>query len=143
VGDAELTRILRSGIPGTAMPFFSYYTENQLGSLVRFLREPMGLKKAPEPVEPAPSPAAQANARKVFEGTCSVCHGRDGRRTQLSLGFRPQPPDLTVYALSPSRELEVITNGYPGTMMRSFVSLPEPTRQALVEQVHSFYREEP
>ena len=138
-GDAELRRILREGIPGTAMPRFDFYTDDRLGELVGFLRGSVGLASAPEPLPVEPTPASRAAAARVFAGTCATCHGADGRGTELSRAFGPPPPDLTRYTLSPGRALDVLTRGYPGTMMPSFADLPLDTRWALVERVRSLY----
>jgi len=32
---------------------------------------------------------------RIFQRTCSPCHGRDGRKGEAALGFNPPPRDLT------------------------------------------------
>jgi hypothetical protein len=39
----------------------------------------------------------------------------------------------------PDYDFQVISNGYPGTMMRSFADVPAPVRWAAVKLVQGFY----
>jgi mono/diheme cytochrome c family protein len=91
--------------------------------------------KTPEPVTAEVPLASQQRAEEIFATTCSVCHGTDGRLTELSRGFEPPPPDFSVHQLAPRWAFEVITRGYPGTMMPGFPSLPEDVRWGLVKIV--------
>lgn len=139
-GDAELHRVLVEGIPGTAMPPFTFYTRPRLAELMGFLRSSIGLAATPEALPLEPPAQARADARSIFDSTCATCHGTDGRGSELARGFSPAPPDLTRLTASPERAFAVVTGGYPGTMMPSFASLPEATRWALVEIERSLYR---
>ena len=138
--DQELRRILRHGIPGSAMPEFGFYTDKRLDELMGFLRNSVGLAAMPEPMPVQPSNEARLEANRTFADTCATCHGPDGRGAALSRPFMPPPPDLTKLSLSPARDFQVLTEGYPGTMMPSFASLPESTRWALVERARSLYQ---
>ena len=60
----------------------------------------------------------------------------DGKGSQLSRDFKPRPPDLRVFSLLPQRAFEVITNGYPGTVMPAFGSLPKNVRWGLVKIIN-------
>jgi mono/diheme cytochrome c family protein len=87
---------------------------------------------------PADIPAKTLNqAGQVYEQTCTPCHGQDGRGTEQSRGYRPPPPDFTAYGLTPQRTFEVISKGYPGTLMPGFGHLPEAVRWGLVQVVSS------
>lgn len=139
MSDQTLRRILLEGIPGTSMPRFGFYTAGQLEGVIAFLRGNIGLLAAPAPA-PTTAPADSARGLTVFYQTCTVCHGPDGRGTALSAGFSPPPPDLTLIGFTPSRAFEVISRGYPGTMMPSFAELPESTRWGLVQVVSELYQ---
>ena len=81
--------------------------------------------------------SAQAEEAKVnFDKNCAACHGKDGRGTPEAKKLEPPPTDFTVYNLLPERAFEVISNGYPGTMMVSYSNLPEGIRWGLVKIVN-------
>jgi mono/diheme cytochrome c family protein len=131
----HLLEVLRRGVPGTGMPYFSFFDGDKLDALVDYLDGRFGVLSPPEKVPIAIAPAARMQAETVYAQACSVCHGRDGRPSELARGFEPPPPDFTVHQLSPGRAFEVITEGYPGTVMPPFAALPEAVRWALVELV--------
>ena len=106
-----LHRILMSGVDGTGMPRFQYYDAS-----------------------------ARQRAEKVWSETCKKCHGKNGSGSPMSAPYRPPPPDLTRWFPGPERTFEVITQGYPGTMMPAFRQLPEDVRWGLVDVVRSKYR---
>lgn len=130
---AYLHKILTEGIPGSAMPYFTFFDRNKLDSLAQYLNSNYHILEKPEPVPVSVSPAAFEQARQVFEKTCSTCHGLDGKGSKQALDYRPPPPDFTAYSLTPQRMLEVISNGYPGTMMAGYGNLPEEVRWGLVQ----------
>jgi len=135
----KLHEILREGVRGSAMPVFDFYLKDEIALLRGFLREKVGLR---EPVEVAarPQPAAATGAAKqLFDGTCSVCHGSDGRGSATGLAFAPPVPDLTRLSVTPAYGFAVVSEGYPGTMMRSFASEPEEVRHAAVALIQEFY----
>jgi mono/diheme cytochrome c family protein len=85
--DDDLRRVIRLGIPGTAMPGFQDLSDEQVDELVerikafspRFARGP-----APEPLELPEDPGFQEGrveeARRVYEQIgCAGCHGKEGR----------------------------------------------------------------
>jgi hypothetical protein len=55
--------------------------------------------------------------------------------TDVSKDLRPQPPDFTAFSLQPQWSFNVITNGYRGTAMPGYGSLPEGVRWGLVKVV--------
>jgi mono/diheme cytochrome c family protein len=142
MGDAKLNAILLAGVDGTAMPRFDYYLDSELGVLRTFLREKVGLRRAVEPVRHALTAPAREQAREVFAKTCTVCHGDDGHGSERGRAMRPAPPDFADIALAPSRAFQIITDGYPGTLMHGYPDLPAEVRWALVERVQRFYRGE-
>jgi mono/diheme cytochrome c family protein len=129
-------RILIDGISGSAMPYFTYFDRDKLESLVSYLNQKYHVIGSPGPLPVQIPKEALEQANKVYAETCSVCHGMDGRGAKLSEQFRPPPPDFSAYSLLPQRTLEVITNGYPGTLMPSFSNLEEEVRWGLVEIVN-------
>lgn len=131
-----LLQILTKGVNGTAMPYFGYYEKGKLNHLIDFLDSRLDILGKLTPVPVVISPADQERANQIFSENCSVCHGKDGKGTPEAKKFEPPPPDFTAYNLLPERAFEVITNGYPGTMMVSFENLPEEVRWGLVKVVN-------
>jgi mono/diheme cytochrome c family protein len=126
-------RILVDGISGSAMPYFTYFDRNKLQGLVDHLDKRYHMIGLPGPISVKICSEALEQAKKVYTETCSACHGTDGRGSELSRRFKPPPPDFTAYSLSPWRAFEIITNGYPGTVMASFLNLKEEVRWGLIE----------
>jgi mono/diheme cytochrome c family protein len=129
--------ILLKGVPGTAMPYFGYYEKGKLRSLIDHLNSRFWVLQKVPLLTFNLSVADQQEADSVFAQICSSCHGTDGRGTSEAKKFQPPPPDFTRYNLLPMRVFEVITNGYPGTMMTSYSSLPEGVRWGLVKIVNN------
>jgi mono/diheme cytochrome c family protein len=128
--------ILIKGVSGTAMPYFGYYEKGKLNSLIDFLNARFEVLGKLSPVPVTISPSDQEKADQTFSQICAVCHGKDGRGTPESKKSQPSPPDFTLYNLLPNRAIEIISNGYPGTMMTSFSTLPEGVRWGLVKIVN-------
>lgn len=132
----NLHAILAGGVSGSAMPYFTVFDRYKLDSLIDYLDKKYSVIRVPEPLPVKISDALFRQAGKIYDETCSLCHGSDGRGTALSKGFQPPPPDFTVYSLSPERTFDIITNGYPGTTMSPFDSLTADVRWGLVKIVH-------
>lgn len=131
-----LRQILTKGVNGTAMPYFGYYEKGKLNRLIDFLNSRLDILGKLPPVPVVISPADQEKADQIFSENCAACHGNDGRGASEAKKFQPSPPDFTVYNLLPERAFEVISNGYPGTMMASFSNLPEGVRWGFVKIVN-------
>ncbi|MCK9293542.1 MAG: cytochrome c [Desulfobulbaceae bacterium] len=130
-----LHQILTQGVPGSAMPYFTFLDRHKLDALADYLNARYQTLGKPGPL-PADIPAATlSQAEQVYAQACAPCHGQDGRGTPQSSGYRPPPPDFTAYGLTPQRSFEVISNGYPGTLMPGFGHLPEAVRWGLVRIV--------
>ena len=127
-----LNTILTGGISGTAMPYFTVFDKYKLESLIDYLDKKHHVLSLTEPIPVKTSDSALQQSQKIYTETCTQCHGIDGKQTTLSKGFQPPPPDFSVYSLSPQRAFEIITNGYPGTVMYTFSDLPEEIRWGLV-----------
>jgi mono/diheme cytochrome c family protein len=131
-----LRQILIKGVPGTGMPYFGYYEKGKLNLLIDFLNSRFGILGKLPAVPVTISAADQEKADQIFSENCVSCHGKDGRGAPEAKKIEPPPPDFTVYNLLPERAFEVITNGYPGTMMVSSANLPEGVRWGLVKIVN-------
>jgi mono/diheme cytochrome c family protein len=131
-----LHTILTGGVTGSAMPYFTVFDRYKLDSLIDYLDKKYHVLSLPEPLPVKITDAALQQSRKIYDETCSQCHGIDGRGSTLSKGFQPPPPDFTVYSLSPERAFEVITKGYSGTVMSPFSNLPKDVRWGLVKIIN-------
>jgi mono/diheme cytochrome c family protein len=136
---AYFRELLVKGVPGSAMPYFTFFDRGKLNDLYAYLDDTYHLSSGPELPPFKVTKSEHKQAQSIFAKTCSSCHGTDGRGSSLSQRFRPKPQDFTVYNLSPERAFEVITSGYRGTVMPSFSSQPEGVRWGLVEIINGFY----
>jgi mono/diheme cytochrome c family protein len=135
---AELYRILIEGVPGSAMPAFTFYDRDHLDRLMLGLDEQWSVLAAPLGAPPGKVTADAALAASVaWASTCVECHGPEGHPTPFGRKLQPAPPDLTRFSLTPDATFVVLREGYPGTMMRSFAGLPEGVRWALVDVVRA------
>jgi mono/diheme cytochrome c family protein len=132
-----LHRILSQGISGSSMPYFSFFDRYKLDSLSDYLDKKYDMLSLSETISVKISEDTLHQAEKIYTDTCSPCHGMDGKGTTLSQGFRPQPPDFTIYSLSPKRAFEIITQGYPGTAMPPFGYLKDDVRWGLTKIINS------
>ena len=128
--------IILSGVNGTGMGYFTIYDRYQLDDLMAYLNEKYQVFASPGDIPHPIAPSVLAEAETTYANTCAACHGPDGGGSSVSRGFQPPPPDLRVYSLTPHRAFEVITQGYPGTMMPKFGELAEEVRWGLVKTVH-------
>ncbi|HQT45450.1 MAG TPA: c-type cytochrome, partial [Candidatus Micrarchaeota archaeon] len=132
----HLHAILAGGVSGSAMPYFAVFDRHKLDSLIDYCDKQYHVLSLPEPLPVELSDAAMQQAGRIYDDTCSICHGMDGRGSRLSKGLQPSPPDFTVYSLSPARAFDVITNGYPGTAMSPFGRLAADVRWGLVKSIN-------
>lgn len=135
--------IIDNGIPGSAMPRFAYYDLRQRGQILQYLSTTYDAFAASKPLSTAVSSESRRKAKNEWNETCSRCHGEDGQGTKLSANFRPAPPNLAEYSLTPQRIRDVIENGYPGTMMSSYSSLGDDEIDALADLVSGLRRPAP
>ncbi len=133
---AYLYRIILSGVPGTGMGYFTIYDRYQVEDLMAYLGEKYQVFARPGDIPHPIAAPALAQAEATYAQTCAACHGPDGGGSPVSRGFQPPPPDLRVYSLTPHRAFQVITQGYPGTMMPGFGELAEEVRWGLVQTVY-------
>jgi mono/diheme cytochrome c family protein len=156
--DADLERIVRGGLAGTAMPIFSNLSDREIKSVIEYVksfssrwREPKNhappLLLPPRPAwfgNEALSKAHATRGRDLFSTACAACHGPDGSGRgaaanvlEDSWGQPATPSDLRQPSLRSGRTLEtvyrVLMTGIEGTPMPSFAdALTEEQRWELV-----------
>jgi cbb3-type cytochrome c oxidase subunit III len=118
--DAELSRIITNGVPGTLMAGWNQaLTEPDIANLVSLIRYwdeiPAGLIPQPE-LPPIASTNAEviAAGEKLYNVACSNCHGSDGQGTRMApalnvQGFLTETDDQALKA--------IISQGVPDTRM--------------------------
>lgn len=126
--------ILKGGVGGSAMPYFTVFTRDKLEMLIDLLNERWQILGPPPPLDGV-SPADKAEAQRTYGQVCAGCHGPDGKPPANALKFKPPPPDFTQYSLLPGRALDVINGGYRGTVMGPFGQTLSPTVKTALVQV--------
>jgi hypothetical protein len=138
----DIEKTIRNGMPGTAMPSFSFLKDDEIKSLVDIVKEFSGIKN--EHVRPMTIPAEIpqsdeliALGKSVYTETgCNMCHGDlgkgDGPSSQKltdTQGFPIVPKDFTsgVYLGGGTRNdlYYRFVAGMDGTPMPSFGNLAE------------------
>jgi DMSO reductase family type II enzyme heme b subunit len=137
--DQDLLRMIRDGMPGSAMPGWGdVLSEQEMWDLVAFLKTFAGLEEE-EPGTPidygtqvASSAESIAEGRRLFleDERCAECHGAEGRGDGIKKlkddnGARTWPRNLTkpwtFRASNDPRDVFTrITGGIPSTQMPSF-----------------------
>ena len=122
--DADITRIVTQGVPGTLMASWERaLTPEQIGAVTTLVRrwpELDGAGITLPVVEEAPidmSPEAIADGAKLYSILCTQCHGIDGYGTPLAPAlnnqtFLSQTPDAAIQ--------QIIAGGVSGTTMPSW-----------------------
>lgn len=159
--DDDLKRIIRDGMPYTAMPGFPEFTDRQLTNLVAHIKTFYpGFSGAAGEVAPIPIPRAPRasqesieRGRLVYEAQgCAQCHGDSGRGGGPSAptladdaGYHLRAANLTkpwTFRGGSGREdiYRTFMTGFMGTPMPSYAdpgALPEEDRWPLVDYVSS------
>ncbi len=140
--DQDIEKTIRNGMPGTAMPSFSFLKDNEIKSLVDIVKEFSGIKN--EDVSPMTIPAEIPSSDELIalgksvytETGCNMCHGDIGKgdgpsSNQLkdTQGYPIIPKDFTsgVYLGGGSNQdlYFRFVAGMDGTPMPSFGNLAE------------------
>lgn len=142
--DADLTRVILDGMPGTAMPGWrDHFGEREVQDLIAHLKTFSPFfesQPAPEPIEAASAPgadeAALAEGREFYEKIeCNKCHGEAGRGDGPSAPTLEDDDDLPIRAADLTENWffngggsveeihERLVTGLNGTPMPSFQDL--------------------
>lgn len=83
IADGQLFSLIRSGVPGTAMPAWSQsfggpLTDQEVQQLVSFIRAWESQEVVIEVSDPLADPDRGA---EIYAATCFACHGKDGEGT--------------------------------------------------------------
>ena len=132
VSDEFLAETVKKGRPGRRMPGWlkdGGLREDEVRAVVAHVR---GLNTDPAVKPPAPPPPQSAgspeNGKRIFDRTCSGCHGADGKG-----GEGPALNNPVLLGSAPDTFLAgTIRTGRRGTAMSSFLE-PSPIRPALAE----------
>lgn len=133
----DLVRMVRDGMPGTAMPGWKDLLSEQdirdaLAHIATFVELDMPKKQVDYGTQIASSAESIEKGKKLFlEGDrCSECHGKEGKGDGIKslkddAGFRTWPRNLTKpWAFRASNDpkdiFTRISTGIPGTQMPSF-----------------------
>lgn len=151
-GDDDIHRMIRDGMPGTAMPGWGdLLSEQDMRDLVIYLKMFAGIEEE-EPGAPIEygtqvesSEQSIAEGRRLFHDgdRCSECHGQDGRgdaikRLKGDNGERTWPRNLTKLwtfraSADPKDIFARISTGIPGTQMPSFAD-PKSKKKLTIEE---------
>jgi DMSO reductase family type II enzyme heme b subunit len=153
--DNDLYRMIKDGMPGTAMPGWSdILKEQEMWDLVHYLKIFAELEdEKPEEqldygTQVATSPESIAQGKKLFHDKerCSECHGEDGKgdavkRLKDDAGARTWPRNLTkpwTFRASnkPKDIFTRITVGITGTQMPTFADEKSAKKLSIEERWH-------
>ena len=148
---ADLQRTVRSGISGTMMPSFTQLSDHDLTAVLAYVRsfsnrwkdptkhhDAIPLPEVPEWFNDAAAHKAKATAAApLFQATCAVCHGNQGKgdgpaaNTLIDLWSNPiKPADFTQphHKSGPRPEdlYRTIALGLDGTPMTAYRDLLPP-----------------
>ncbi len=148
--DADLFRMIRDGMPGTAMPRWDdMLSEQEMWDLVAYIKTFAGLEEeVPSQqvdygAEIASSAESIATGQKLFIDRCAECHGDEGKgdgikKIKDDAGARTWPRNLTkpwTYRASNNAKdiFTRISVGIPTTQMPSFAD-PKSKKVLSIEQ---------
>jgi DMSO reductase family type II enzyme heme b subunit len=151
--DGDLMRMIRNGMPGTAMPGWSdVLSEQEIQDLVAYIKTFAGFEEEEATIQIdygsqiAASEDSAAKGRLVFEDRCAECHGKSGKgvatkRLKDDNGARTWPRNLTkpwIFRASndPKDIFTRITVGIPGTQMPSFADPRSKKKLSIEERWH-------
>ena len=148
--DSDLVRMIRDGMPGTAMPSWSdVLSEQEILDLVAYIKVFAGLDEEEATIQIdtgsqiASSEDSIAKGRPLFEDRCAECHGKSGKgvatkKLKNDDGVRTWPRNLTKpWTFRASNDPRDIfpraTVGIPGTQMPSFAD-PKSKKMLSIEE---------
>ena len=136
----RIVAAITNGVPGTAM--IAWKTEFGPGEIEE-LADYVLSEFTRAPAEPAVAPVVDVEFERIYQESCSVCHGDDGKGAkwgQESLSAKPR--DFTSASsqaeLTRDRMIVSVTNGRPGTPMPGFGSQLSPGQiEGIVDYVRA------
>ena len=150
--DADLTRMVRDGMPGTSMPGWGdILSDQEIADVIHYIKTFAELEdeKPTDQIDygtqVASSPESIARGKEIFlDGDrCSECHGREGRgdavkKLKNDNGDRTWPRNLTKpWTFRDGNDAKAvfsrITAGIPLTQMPSFAN-PKSKRKLSIEE---------
>lgn len=127
VGNEQLFGLVRTGVPGTAMPawaqdFGGPLTDEQVRQVVSYVRawEPTAVEVSP--VGPPPDPQ---RGSRIFESICFACHGSQGTGTERAPALN-DPRLLTSFGDKWFRD--TISQGRPSRGMPTWGTVLSPAQ---------------
>jgi cytochrome c oxidase cbb3-type subunit 2 len=153
---ADILHTIQNGIPGTAMPSFSFLSEEERRQVAAVVLEFADMLDAPEPAPikdpgtpPAATAATVAQGKQVYEALgCAACHGVGGKGDGPSAkaladddGVPTKVRDFTSGTYRGGADRKDLyyrfTTGLDGTPMPAFADASETDRWALVDFIKS------
>ena len=153
--DEDIFRMIRDGMPGTAMPNWAdVLSEQETWDLVAYIKtfagydeeEPGEMIDYGEQIVSSPESIEKGKALYHDQDRCSECHGEDGKgnaskRLKDDNGERTWPRNQTkpwtFRASNDPRDIFTrITTGIPGTQMTSFAKPSSEKRLSIEERWH-------
>ncbi|MBT3927034.1 MAG: c-type cytochrome [Rhodospirillaceae bacterium] len=153
--DVDLIRMIRDGMPGTAMPGWSdVLSDQEILDLVAYIKifaaldEETPSDQVDYGSQIATSPESIAKGRELFlqDDRCAECHGQEGRGDAIKKlkddnGERTWPRNLTKpwtfrASNAPKDIFSRISVGIPGTQMPSFADPVSKKKLTIEERWH-------
>ncbi len=155
VNDADLVRMIRDGMPGTAMPGWGDILSKQdIGDVIHYIKtfaeleEEKPSKQIDYRIQIQSTPASIATGKKIFfDGDrCSECHGKEGRGNAVKKlkndnGVRTWPRNMTkpwTFRASndPKDIFARVSAGIPTTQMPSFANPKSKKKLSIEDRWH-------
>lgn len=132
--DDLLFSLVRTGVPGTAMPAWSQsfggpLTDDEIRQAVAFVRSWESEAKDIESEEPVPDPSRGA---EIFESICFACHGLQGEGTEIAPALNDA---IRLTTFDDDWYRETISQGRPSRGMPTWGTVLSP---AQIEDLISF-----
>lgn len=155
LNDADLVRMVRDGMPGTAMPGWGdILSEQDINDVIHYLKtfaeieEEKPSDQIDYGTQVATSPESIAKGKKIFEDgeRCTECHGKNGRGDAIKKlkndnGDRTWPRNLTkpwTFRASndPKDIFSRVTAGIPTTQMPTFADPKSKKKLSIEDRWH-------
>ncbi len=122
LSDADMSRIINEGVPGTLMAgWANVLTPQQVTDVIAFIRNfdllseaGIELPTAPAPLEITLTPEVVAEGERLYGILCDQCHGSIGQGTPIAPGLNSQ---LFLSETPEAAIMQIISGGVPGTVM--------------------------